>query len=240
MSKAGSHNTTDIWVIEGNEHYNDELTWALMRRRQFGSVKGYYTCESALDELSQGVTGPNLILLDFYFPGLSGSRAVLLLRRYVPKAKIILLTGYEYDRDISRAMKFGAAGYVPMGCPTKEIFRVINACVGGKKSTAVFTISRILSMNFLLQAEGGDLGLTSREREILRYLSKETRQEKIADDLGIECATVHSYLRNIHQKLHACCDSETIVRAFLKKHGIMPKQWHVSAPINTRKSPKSN
>jgi len=219
-----SNARTDIWIIDDNEHYCDQLTSALSRCRLVRNVVCHYTFESALEELSKRSENPGMILLNVYLPRTSRKKALSRLRRLAPDAKIILLTGFKQEIAAMKARKSGVTGYLPRVSPVQQIMKVVRASLGGSKPGETFMISRILSMDYWLQSERKDLGLSRREKDILRHLSRGVTPQDIASDLGLRPATIRSHIRNIHKKLQAHWSTEEFLRAFVVKLGITRKK----------------
>jgi len=139
---------------------------------------------------------PDITLMDLRLPGQSGIDAMIELRREFPEARVIILTTFEGDVEIQRALEAGARGYVLKNMPPKELVDVIRQVHAGKK--------RIPSQIATSLAEHlSDEALTSREIEVLSQIAGGNRNRDIAEKLSITEETVKVHIKHIMDKLGA-------------------------------------
>ena len=139
---------------------------------------------------------PDITLMDLRLPDLSGLDALIAIRSEFPKARIIMLTTFERDAEIRRALKAGAHGYLLKSMPAHRIIETIRQVHAGKKSIAP-EIAADLAEHI------GDEALTEREVEVLRYVAAGNRNRDIADKLSIAEETVKAHIKHIMTKLGA-------------------------------------
>lgn len=139
---------------------------------------------------------PDITLMDVRLPGQNGIDAMIALRSEFPEARVIMLTTFEGDVEIQRALEAGARGYILKSMPPKELVEVIRQVHAGKK--------RIPSQVAAQLAEHlSDEALTSREIEVLTQIAGGNRNRDIAEKLSITEETVKVHVKHIMDKLGA-------------------------------------
>jgi len=139
---------------------------------------------------------PDITLMDLRLPGQSGIDAMIELRREFPDARVIILTTFEGDVEIQRALEAGARGYILKNMPPKELVDVIRQVHAGKKKIP----SQIAAS---LAEHLSDEALTSREIEVLGQIAGGNRNRDIAEKLSITEETVKVHIKHIMDKLGA-------------------------------------
>ncbi len=139
---------------------------------------------------------PDVTLMDLRLPDLSGIDAMIAIRTEFPEARIIMLTTFEGDVEIQRALEAGARGYVLKSMPPNELVQVIRQVHAGKKRVPPDVAARLAEhMSFE--------ELTAREVEVLQQISGGNRNRDIADLLHISEETVKVHVKHIMEKLGA-------------------------------------
>lgn len=139
---------------------------------------------------------PDIVLMDLRLPDMSGIEAVSAIRAEFPDARILILTTFEGDAEVGRALKAGASNYLLKTMPPQEILQSIRQVHAGKKRIHPAVASRLAE--FL-----GDETLTDREIQVLRHVAEGNRNREIADRLFISEETVKLHIRHIMEKLGA-------------------------------------
>jgi len=150
---------------------------------------------------------PDVVLMDTVMPGLNGIEATRQIRRRQPKTKVLILTGYMEDEQISSALKAGASGYVVKKSDVEELILGIQAVHRGNPyfSSAIGD-GDLTDYLWQLRSNEGRVGydlLTSREREVLQLIAEGYSNQKIASELFISVKTVEAHRAHIMSKLHA-------------------------------------
>jgi DNA-binding NarL/FixJ family response regulator len=139
---------------------------------------------------------PDVTLMDLRLPDLSGIEAIISIRGQAPEARLIVLTTFEGDVEIQRALRAGAQGYLLKSMPPKQMLECIRQVHQGKK--------RVPSEVAATLAEHmGDESLTSREVEVLTHVAGGNRNRDIAENLSISEETVKVHIKHIMEKLRA-------------------------------------
>ena len=137
---------------------------------------------------------PDVTLMDLRLPGLGGVQATEAIRKEFPQARIIVLTTFDGDEDIYRAIQAGARGYLLKDMFGEELMEAIRAVHAGKTRIPGIVAER------LADRMGGP-NLTARELSVLELIVRGRSNKEIADDLGIFESTVKTHVNNILSKL---------------------------------------
>ena len=139
---------------------------------------------------------PDVTLMDLRLPDMSGIDAMIAILKEFPNARVIILTMFEGDVEIQRALKSGARGYMLKTMPPKELVKVIRRVHAGKKHIPP-EIAANLAEHFSNDA------LTPREIEVLAQIAEGNRNRDIAQRLFISEETVKVHIKHIMDKLDA-------------------------------------
>jgi DNA-binding NarL/FixJ family response regulator len=149
---------------------------------------------------------PDVTLMDLRLPDINGIDALIAIRSEFADARIVMLTTFEGDVEIQRALQAGARGYLLKNMPPDEIPAVIRQVHAGKKSVPPEVAAQ-------LAEHMGDEGLTDREVEVLRQLGGGNRNKDIADILFISEETVKVHVKHIMEKLDASDRTQAVTIA---------------------------
>lgn len=139
---------------------------------------------------------PDVILMDLQMPELGGIDAIIAIRDECPTARIIVLTTYTGDVQVTRALKAGAQGYLLKNSLHKELLEAIRKVHAGKRILSPDVASEIAS-------HAVDDTLTPAEVSVLRLIADGNANKEIADRLCVSEDTVKSRVKNILSKLGA-------------------------------------
>jgi DNA-binding NarL/FixJ family response regulator len=139
---------------------------------------------------------PDVTLMDLRLPDKSGIEATIAIRREFPEARIIMLTTFEGDVEIQRALEAGARGYMLKSMPPKELVEVIRQVHAGRKRIPPQLAAQ-------LAEHLSDEDLTAREIEVLSQIAGGNRNRDIAEKLYITEETVKVHIKHIMDKLGA-------------------------------------
>jgi len=139
---------------------------------------------------------PDVTLLDLRLPDMNGIDAMIAIRTEFPEARIVILTTFEGDVEIQRALAAGARGYLLKSMPPKELVGVIRQVHAGKKHIPPDIAAQ-------LAEHISDEFLTGREIEVLQQVAVGNRNRDIAERLFISEETVKVHIKHIMEKLGA-------------------------------------
>jgi DNA-binding NarL/FixJ family response regulator len=139
---------------------------------------------------------PDVTLMDLRLPDMSGIDTMVAIRSEFPDARIIMLTTFEGDVEIRRALEAGARGYMLKSMPPQDLIEGIREVHAGKKRIPPEIGSH-------LAEHMGEEGLTAREVEVLNQIAGGNRNQDIAQRLFISEETVKVHVKHIMEKLGA-------------------------------------
>jgi len=139
---------------------------------------------------------PDVTLMDLQMPALNGIEAIIAIRSEFPDARIIVLTTYTGDVQVTRALKAGARAYILKGHVHRELLETIRAVHAGRKRIPPEVAAELAD-------HAVDEDLTAREIDVLRLIAGGNANKEIACRLSISEETVKSHVTNILAKLGA-------------------------------------
>jgi DNA-binding NarL/FixJ family response regulator len=149
---------------------------------------------------------PDVTLMDLRLPDMSGIDAMIEILKEFPEARILMLTMFEGDVEIRRALEAGARGYLLKTMPPKELIEIIRRVHKGKKHIPAEIAAQ-------LAEHLGEEFLTARETEVLRLVGGGNRNRDIAEQLFISEETVKVHVKHIMEKLAASDRTEAVAIA---------------------------
>ncbi len=159
-----------------------------------------------------GELRPDVVLMDLRMPEMDGVTAISHIKAEYPETQILILTTYESDADILRAIETGATGYLLKDAPREELFEAIRVVAEGKSPLAPTVATRLVE-----RMQGSDEeALSTREIEVLELVARGTSNKEIAKILWVSETTVKSHMLHIFDKL-GVTDRTAAVTAALKR-----------------------
>ncbi len=155
------------------------------------AADGYEAVSAALEHR------PSVVLTDLRMPNLDGVGAIEAIRAEWPDAAIVVLTTYDTDEAIVRAIEAGAAGYLLKDAPSEDLVDAVRRAAAGETVLAPPVAKRLVER--VRDPQAGALSL--REIEVLRGVASGNTNAAIAAELHISQATVKTHLLHIYDKL---------------------------------------
>ena len=146
---------------------------------------------------------PDVVLMDLRMPEMEGVEAVRRIRELDPQARVIVLTTYDADEDIARALKAGAKAYILKDISADALIACVRAVLTGKTYLAPTAAAQLAERVTQVQ-------LTPRELAALRLLANGESNKEIAASLGISERTVKTHLAHLFEKLGVTTRTEAI------------------------------
>jgi len=149
---------------------------------------------------------PDVMLIDLRMPEMGGVQAIRAIRAEFPSAKIIVLSTYQGDEDIYRALESGAVTYLLKDTLAEKLVEVIREVAGGGRPILPEVAQRLSERMF-------QTALTNREVEVLHLVARGMRNKEIAGELSISDETVQGHVKNILAKLSVHDRTEAVAVA---------------------------
>jgi DNA-binding NarL/FixJ family response regulator len=149
---------------------------------------------------------PDVTLIDLKLPGMNGVATIKAIRAVHPTARFIVVTTYEGDEDIHRALEAGAQGYIIKGMPYQVLVQALQRVHSGRRFLPPPVVDA-------LAARMPDSDLSARELEVLGLLVAGKSNKDIAHSLGITEATVKSHVSAILMRLNVNDRTQAVVTA---------------------------
>lgn len=166
---------------------------------------------------------PDVILLDLHLPDGNGADFCRELLRVSPRSKVLILSAYENDQEVSAALISGASGYVLKTVGGERLADNIRSIYRGEVLLAPTVAAKVVRQLSRLREEAGRQEealevLTPREREVFFLASRGLKNAEIATELYLSEKTIKTHLRNIYNKLNLASKAE--LRLFAVKMGL--------------------
>ncbi|MBB0228885.1 response regulator [Streptomyces calidiresistens] len=159
---------------------------------------------------------PDVVLMDLRMPDLDGAGATAEIGRVDPGVRVLILTTYDSDRDIVRAVEAGAAGYLLKDTPRRNLVAALHAAARGETVLAPRMMTRLVDHLRAPREEA----LTAREVQVLELVARGCANAQIGRRLSIGEATVKSHLLKIFSKLGVSDRTAAVTTAMAR--GILP------------------
>jgi DNA-binding NarL/FixJ family response regulator len=208
---------TRVSIVEDNKVIRDNVSKFISFHEEFeiASVDGSAT--SFLNSLTINSSfKSDILLLDIGLPGISGIEAIPLILEKMPELNIVMLTTYEEEDVIVKALCAGACSYISKKASLEEIVEALRIVAAGGSYMSPSIAREIV--NHLM---GGRVSkatiLTDRQKEILEKLVDGKSYQTIASELFVSVETVRSHIKKMYKVLHVSNKTEAIIQ-YMKGH----------------------
>jgi len=218
-ANLASHSDPDqisLWIVEDDELFRNTISGLVNQTREMRCERAFSSCEEILKVLEKEYA-PEVVLMDIGLPGISGIEGVKRIKAISPATDLIMLTIYEEQEKIFKAICAGASGYLLKSSPADEIIHAIKEVLGGGAPMNAQIARKVLDMFAHLAAPKGDYGITDREKDILRLMIDGLTKKTIAEKLFLSYFTIDTHVKNIYTKLQVHTRSGAVAKV-LKEH----------------------
>jgi len=200
-----------VVVVEDDARLQQHLIKLLEIPEDITCLGAASSAEEAMERIPK--YQPDVVLMDIKLPGISGIDCIRELKRALPSLEVVMLTAYEEEDNIFRALKEGASGYLLKSSTPEDIYNAIRDVYSGGAPFSSH-IARKVAQFFRGEREIEDENakLTTREKEVLRLLASGYIYKEVADQLDLTLETVRTYVKRICQKLHVRSKVEAIIK----------------------------
>lgn len=201
-----------IAIIEDQKRIREGLAALIDGTEGYRCVGAFDSMEAALAALQS--VPPDAILVDLGLPGMPGIDGIQALKASCPRTALIVLTVYDDDDRIFRALCAGACGYLLKKTPPARLLESVREAVNGGAPMSPEVARRVVEL-FRLAAPppGASHGLTPHEIRLLKLLAEGHSYKTAGAEFDVSINTIRSYIRNIYDKLQVHSKSEAVARA---------------------------
>jgi DNA-binding NarL/FixJ family response regulator len=162
---------------------------------------------------------PDVVLMDIHMPGTDGLEATRLIGAVAPKVHVLILTTFDNDDYVYRALRDGAAGFLLKTAPPSRLVDAVRTVASGEALLAPTITRRLIEQHLNRPTPNADstarLGsLTGREREVLTHIARGLSNQEIATELFLSEPTVKSHINRILQKASLRDRAQAVVLAY--------------------------
>jgi DNA-binding NarL/FixJ family response regulator len=205
-----------ILVYDDSDVIRESLHTLLFEEPGFEVIAMLANAETVETDISQ--LKPDVVLMDIDMPEVNGVEAVKRIRKLNPQLPIIMLTVFDDNENIFKAIYAGASGYILKRYVTVEIVAAIhNVLTGGAPMTGTVAKKVLQMLPVAISAEEENQVLTVKEKDILQLLVNGYSYKMIASEINISIDTVRFHIKKIYDKLHVHSSTGAVSKAIKEK-----------------------
>ncbi|MEO8168821.1 MAG: response regulator transcription factor [bacterium] len=204
-------NPIRVVIIEDHDNFREGLCHVLSFTEGFTCTAAFASVEEAFHDFPGSV---DVVLLDIHLPGKSGTESIQEVKQRVPSAFVIMLTVFEDDVNVFKAIMGGADGYILKKTPPAQVLAAIQDAAAGGSPMTPYIARRVIELfKQYAPPPRQDYSLTKREQEILEQLVLGLDSREIGEKLFISSETVRNHIKHIYEKLHVHSKSQAVAKA---------------------------
>lgn len=207
-------------IVEDDSRYRHSLETLFRHTPEFTLVGSFATAEEALERLQAEQPKWQVLLMDIALPGRSGIETTRQVKRLSPTTLVVMLTVFEEPATILEAICAGADGYLLKKASPQELVQqlLVVAAGGGSLTPGIArTVLDLLREQHGAQRPLADVGLSPRELDVLRELTRGLAYKQVAAELGVSIDTVRTHIRGVYRKLQVHSVAEAVGRAIRER-----------------------
>jgi len=205
-----------VAIIEDQARTREGLRALIGSSDGFECIGAWGSMEAAL--AADWNVPPNVVLVDLGLPGMSGIEGMVVLRRRCPSAALVVLTVYEDNDRVFRALCAGATGYLLKNtAPAKLVESLREANRGGAPMSPEIARLVIEVFRRVHPPEKATHNLTPQELRLLKLLVEGHSYKTAATEMAVSINTIAFHIQNIYAKLQVHSKSEAVARALNEK-----------------------
>ncbi len=206
-----------VSIYEDDNSLRKSLSALIQYDKDFELIGAFPNPVNILSDMKENE--PDVILMDIDMPMMTGIEAVSLIQKNFPNVKVVMQTVFDDNDKVFQSICAGAVGYILKKTRPQQILDSIKqAADGGAPMTPVIA-TKVLQL-FRQQnvpVNNEQIDLSSREKEILTFLTKGLSYKMIAEECKISIDTVRFHIKHIYEKLHVHSMTEAVLKALRDK-----------------------
>lgn len=207
-----------VTIVEDDRAVRENLAILVRTDERLRLLGAFASAEEALREIPR--LGPDLAVMDINLPRMSGIECVARLKLQLPRLLVLMLTVYEDDDSIFRALKAGANGYLVKRDASEKLLEALQELQHGGAPMSAHIARQVVQFFHRSELPASEAERPSpREREILDLLVKGLVLKEVAEQLGIGLETVRTHVNHIYQKLQVRSRTEAVVKYLRQGQG---------------------
>jgi len=201
-----------IIIVEDDNIIRNAFVTLIQQSGDYTVANAYSNAEAAIKNVKDDA--PDICLMDIELPGMNGIEAIPKMKALSPETQVVVVTVYENDDLVFKALCEGASGYLTKNMPPQKLIDSLKELENGGAPMST-NIARMVVSSFHKNRQSP---LTARELEVLELLSSGKSYSTIADQLFVDKETVKSHIKNIYLKLEVHSKAEAIEKAKKSKY----------------------
>lgn len=194
-----------ILIVDDHQIALEGLTALLSASPDFEVAGALSSGEEAVEQFAS--LRPDVTIMDLRLRGIDGIETIRRIRAKHPAARFVIMTTFDGDENVYRALEAGASAYLLKDSLRQELFSAIRDVHAGRRHVTA-SVAAQMAQNF------PRVDLTPREYDVLRLMASGMRNKEIAGDLEIAEHTVKVHVQNILGKLGVNDRTDAVVQAF--------------------------
>lgn len=201
-----------IIIVEDDPIIRTAFVTLIQQNSAYVIANAYDNAEAAIKNLNSDM--PDICLMDIELPGMNGIEAIPKIKVVMPNTQVVVVTVYENDDLVFKALCAGASGYLTKNMPPQKLIESLTELENGGAPMST-NIARLVVSSFHRNRQSP---LTTRELEVLELLASGKSYSTIADQLFVDKETIKSHIKNIYLKLEVHSKAEAIEKARKSKY----------------------
>lgn len=205
--------STLIWILEDHENFAKQIQRLINSEDDLECPHHFTSADEMYEKLQFTSQHPELLLLDLGLPRKGGLEVLTDLKTLMPKTKVLVLSSFDEREKVYRAICNGASGYLLKTGDPDELIGGIREILQGESALSS-PIAKMILEGFSRHGPVDQIEpLTSREKDVLRYLVQGLIKKEIAEELQISQHTVDMHVRSVYRKLQVRSQTEAVSKA---------------------------
>ncbi|MFO1447308.1 MAG: response regulator transcription factor [Opitutaceae bacterium] len=207
---------TGVVIVEDDHAVRENLAALINMDERLRLLGAFGSAETALRDVP--ALQPALAVMDINLPRMNGIECVARLKLKLPSLHVLMLTVYEDDDSVFRALKAGASGYLVKRDAAEKLLNALQEIQQGGAPMSAHIARQVVQFFHRSEVPAAESEhLSPRETEILDLLVQGLILKEVADQLGIGLETVRTHVNHVYHKLHVRSRTEAIVK-YLRQH----------------------